>query len=201
MIRVALLDDHLAVVSGLRRVLADRRDIEVLATAADEVTLARELRGRRPDILIVGYDPARGDALSLCRRVKSRPGAPRVLLYTAYAGAALTIAARVAQADGLLGTRESAGSVIEAIRRIAGGTTVMPKVSRRAFEAAVARLDDRDLPVFSMLLDGAPVPEIAEGLLTDERRAARRVQELLARICSSDELGEAQGSMRPRRMA
>ena len=130
MIRVALLDDHPAVVSGLRRLLADDADMEVLAAAADEVTLARELRGRRPDILIVDYDPARGDALSLCRRVKARPGAPRVLLYTAYAGAALTIAARAAQADGLLDKSESGAALIAAIRRIAGGTTVMPKVSR-----------------------------------------------------------------------
>jgi DNA-binding NarL/FixJ family response regulator len=150
MIRLALLDDHLAAVSGLRRVLVHARDVEVLAAAADEVTLARELRGRRPDILIVGYEPARGDALSLCRRVKARPGAPRVLLYTAYAGAALTIAARIAQADGLLDTSESAGTVIDVIRRMAGGEVVMPKVSRRAFEAAVARLDDRDQAQGSM---------------------------------------------------
>jgi DNA-binding NarL/FixJ family response regulator len=201
MIRLALLDDHLAAVSGLRRVLVHARDVEVLAAAADEVTLARELRGRRPDILIVGYEPGRGDALSLCRRVKARPGAPRVLLYTAYAGAALTIAARIAQADGLLDTSESAGTVIDVIRRMAGGEVVMPKVSRRAFEAAVARLDDRDLPVFAMLLDGAPLAEIADGLLTDERRAARRVRELVGRICSGAEPGEAQGSMSPRRIA
>jgi hypothetical protein len=32
-------------------------------------------------------------------------------------------------------------------------------VSRSAFEAAVARLDDSDPPIFAMLLDGAPIPE------------------------------------------
>ena len=110
MIRLALLDDHPAVLSGLHRVFAQAPDMEVLAAAADEVTLARELRGRRPDILIVDYDPARGDALSLCRRIKSRPDTPRVLVYTAYAGPALTIAARVAQADGLLDKSESAAN-------------------------------------------------------------------------------------------
>ena len=108
MIRLALLDDHPAVLSGLQRLFAPARDMEVLAAAADEVALARELRGRRPDILIVDYDPARGDALSLCRRVKARPDTPRVLVYTAYAGPALTIAARVAQADGVIDKSESA---------------------------------------------------------------------------------------------
>ena len=71
MIRLALLDDHPAVLAGLQRLLAPARDMEVLGAAADEVALARALRGRRPDVLIVDYDPGRGDALALCRRIKA----------------------------------------------------------------------------------------------------------------------------------
>jgi len=182
MIRIALLDDHPAVLAGLQRLLQPARDMEVLAAAADEVALARALRGRRPDVLIVDYDPGRGDALALCRRVKGRPGTPRVLIYTAYAGPALTIAARAAQADGLVDKREPAQALMTAIRGIADGENVMPTVSRGEFEAAVARLDDSDLPIFAMLLDGAPVPTIAEGLRTDEREAARRAQRVVGRL-------------------
>jgi len=69
-----------------------------------------------------------------------------------------------------------------AIRRIANGETVLPTVSRSEFEAAVARLTDTDLPIFAMLLDGAPVPAIAEGLRTDEREAAHRAQKIVARL-------------------
>jgi DNA-binding NarL/FixJ family response regulator len=154
----------------------------VLAAADDEVTLARELAGRRPDVLIVDYDPSRGDALALCRRVKARPDTARVLIYTAYGSPTLAIAARAAQADGLLDKSEPAPALIAAIRRIADGKSVMPVVSRSEFEAAVARLDDTDLPIFAMLLDGAPVPAIAEGLQTDERVAAHRAQKVVARL-------------------
>lgn len=182
MIRLALLDDHPAVLVGLQRLLAPAHDMEVLAAGADEVTLARELDGRRPDVLIVDYDPSRGDALALCRRVKARPESPRVLIYTAYGGAALAIAARAAQADGLLDKSAPAPTLIAAIRGIADGKRVMPMVSRSDFEAAVARLDDTDLPIFAMLLDGAPVPVIAEGLQTDERAAAHRAQKIVARL-------------------
>ena len=182
MIRIALLDDHPAVLAGLQRLLQPARDMEVLAAAADEVALARALRGRRPDVLIVDYDPGRGDALALCRRIKDRQGTPRVLIYTAYAGPALTIAARAAQADGLVDKREPARALMTAIRRIADGENIMPTVSRGEFEAAVARLDDADLPIFAMLLDGAPVPTIAEGLRTDEREAARRAQRVVGRL-------------------
>jgi hypothetical protein len=43
-------------------------------------------------------------------------------------------------------------------------------------------LQATDLPIFAMLLDGAPVPAIAEGLRTDEREAARRAQEIVGRL-------------------
>jgi DNA-binding NarL/FixJ family response regulator len=182
MIRIALLDDHPAVLVGLQRLLAPAADLEVLAAAADAVTLAHELDGRRPDVLIVDYDPGRGDALALCRRVKARPDTPFVLIYTAYSSAALAVAARAAQADGLVDKSQPAPMLISAIRRIAHGERVIPKVSRGDFEAAVARLDDTDLPIFAMLLDGAPVPAIAEELQTDEREAAHRAQKVVARL-------------------
>jgi DNA-binding NarL/FixJ family response regulator len=132
MIRLALLDDHSVVLGGLQRLLSPARDMEVLAAASDEVALARALRGRRPDVLIVDYDPARGDALALCRRVKARPDTPRVLIYTAYASPALAIAARAAQADGLLDKSEPVAALIAAIRRIADGDTVVRRSARGA---------------------------------------------------------------------
>jgi DNA-binding NarL/FixJ family response regulator len=141
-IRLALLDDHPAVLAGLQRLLEPARDIEVLAAASDEVALARALGGRRADVVIVDYDPARGDALSLCRRMKSRPDPPRVLFYTAYASPALTIAARAARADGVVDKSETAAALLHAIRRIADGETVLATLARADFEAAVCRFDD-----------------------------------------------------------
>jgi DNA-binding NarL/FixJ family response regulator len=119
MIRLALLDDHPAVLTGLQRLLEPVHDMEVLAAADDEVALARALDGRRADVVMLDYDPERGDALALCRRMKSRPEAPRVLIYTAYASPALTIAARAVQADGVVDKSETAATLLDAIRRIA----------------------------------------------------------------------------------
>ena len=43
MIRLALLDDHPAVLAGLQRLIGPARDMEVLAAAGNAVALAREL--------------------------------------------------------------------------------------------------------------------------------------------------------------
>ena len=182
MIRLGVLDDHPAVLAGLRRLLEPARDLEVLAAAGSEVVLARELGGRRIDVLILDYDPGRGDPLALCRRIKARPAGPKVLIYTAYMSPALAIAARAAQVDGLLDKSAPAAEFLEAIRCVANGETMIPAVTRADFEAAVARLDDTDVPIFAMLIDGASVPAIAEGLRSDEGEAARRADHVVGRL-------------------
>ena len=202
MIRVALLDDHPVVLTGLQRLLASANDVDVVAAAGDPTSLARALDGRRADIVIADYDPTRNDTLAVCRRIKSRDTAPRMLLYTAYASPALAIAARAAQADGLVDKSEPAAVLLNAIRRIADGETVIPTVGREAFEAAVSRLDERDLPLFAMLLDGESVSGIADALRSDvgdtARRAHRVVQRLRPRLPRD---GHAYGSTSPRRIA
>jgi DNA-binding NarL/FixJ family response regulator len=144
--------------------------------------LVRALDGRRADVLISDYDPARGDGLALCSRIKSRPRPPRVVFYTAYATPAFAVAARAAQADAVVDKSAPAAVLLNAIRRVAEGETAIPVVGREAFEAAVERLDDGDLPVFAMLLDGVPMADIAEALDRDEREAGRHVRRVLRRL-------------------
>ena len=182
MLRVALLDDHPAVLAGLRRLIDSEPDLTVAAVAPTPADLARGLDGLRPDVLILDYDLARDDGLAHCRRIKSRPNPPAVIIYSAYAGPALTLAARAAQADGVIDKAASVHSLLTALRRVANGEQVLPAVPRDAFESAVARLDDDDLPVFAMLLDREPLDSIAEALRTHPAEVTRRAQRIVGRL-------------------
>jgi DNA-binding NarL/FixJ family response regulator len=182
MLRLALLDDHPAVLAGLRRLIDAEPDLHVAAVAANAAELARELDGLRPDVLILDYDLARDDGLAHCRRIKSRPNPPAVIIYSAYAGPALTLAARAAQADGVIDKAEPVTALLSAVRRAANGDVVMSPVPRDAFEAAVARLDDEDLPVFAMLLDREPLHSIAQALRVEQGEVNRRAMRIVGRL-------------------
>jgi DNA-binding NarL/FixJ family response regulator len=182
MLRIALLDDHPAVLVGLRRLIDAEPDLAVAAVAADPPELARQLDGIRPDVLILDYDLVRHDGLAQCRRIKSRPNPPAVVIYSAYAGPALTLAARVAQADAVVDKADPVQALLAAVRRAARGEVVMGDVPRDAFEAAVARLEDEDLPVFAMLLDREPYDSIAEALRIDQSEVAWRAQRIVGRL-------------------
>jgi DNA-binding NarL/FixJ family response regulator len=182
MLRIALLDDHPAVLAGLRRLIDAEPDLTVAAVAASAPELARKLNGLRPDVVILDYDLARDDGLAHCRRIKSRPNPPAVIIYSAYAGPALTLAARAAQADALVDKAEPVKTLLTTVRHVAIGEVVTSPIPREAFEAAVARLEDDDLAVFAMLLDGEPPASIAEALRIDPAEVSWRAQRVVGRL-------------------
>jgi DNA-binding NarL/FixJ family response regulator len=163
-IRIAVLDDHPAVLAGLERLVQRAEDLVGVAFTGVEAELRERLAAARADVVVVDYDVSRGDGLGACLRLKEQPEPPRVLVYSSYAGPALAVAARIAGADALVSKSGSVASLLSAIRRVAAGATVMPAVARDVQEAAMSRLDDADAAVAAMLLAGASQREVAEAL-------------------------------------
>jgi DNA-binding NarL/FixJ family response regulator len=119
MLRVAILDDHPAVLAGLRRFFDPQHDLSVIAAAATVAELTHQLDGTRADVLVLDYDLTRSDGLSHCQRIKCRSRAPAVVIYSAYSGHALVLAARVAGADGVVDKTEPVQHLLAAIRAAA----------------------------------------------------------------------------------
>jgi DNA-binding NarL/FixJ family response regulator len=182
LIHIAVLDDHPAVVAGLRRLIEPEGDLTVVAAAATAPELARQLDGARADVLVLDHDPGRADGLAHCRRIKDRLNPPGVVIYSAYAGPAAILAARAANADAVVDKADDVQVLLCAIRAVARGDTMLPPVPRDAFESAVNRLEDDDLPIFAMLLDREPVDVIANTLGTERGEISWRVQRIIGRL-------------------
>jgi DNA-binding NarL/FixJ family response regulator len=105
-----------------------------------------------------------------------------VIVYSAFAKQALALPARVAHADAVVDKAGPVSSLLSAIRAVARGETLLPPVPRAAYDAATARLDDEDLPVFAMLLDGETVPVIADALRAETEEIAWRAQRIIGRL-------------------
>jgi DNA-binding NarL/FixJ family response regulator len=181
-IRVAILDDHPAVLAGLERLANSAPDLDPVATAATPKALWRALDGRGADVVVVDYDLARGDGLAVCQRLKERPRPPAVVVYSAYAGPALAVAARIARADALVNKSAPVDELLSAIRRVAGGKTVLPAVNHDLHHAAMSRLDDDDVAVAAMLLSGTSLQGIAATLGIERRDVASRARRIIARL-------------------
>lgn len=182
MLRVAVLDDHPAVLAGLQRLLVSTPDLQPVAAVHSAQELLRQLDRSRPDVVVADYDLARGDGLSLCQALKERVMSPAVVIYSAYAGPGLAISARIAGADALVDKRSPANELLDAVRRAGAGQTDLPAASAEHQEAAIARLAPGDVPIAAMLLAGTSHQGIAETLATDRGDIVRRVRRIVGQL-------------------
>jgi len=182
MIRVLVVDDHPALRTGLVALLRGEPGMVPVAAAADVHAAAAESARHEPDVVLADYHLRGGDGLSLCLDLKSAPDPPRVLIYTAFAGDGLSLAAAVAGADGVVDKGARADELFDALRTVAGGRVTLPRRSPDLLGTLSALLAPDDLPVLGMRLEGTPVPDIAEVLDVTEAQVGDRLRGILAKL-------------------
>ncbi len=182
MIRIIVVDDHPALRAGLDTVLAAEPGIVPVGSAGSAGELWPVLTTCKPDVVLLDYHLPGADGLQVCRRIKARLLAPKVVLYSAYAGSELSIPATLAGADGVLGKGIPARELYEAIRRVFSGQRVVPPIPPQLIRDARERVGEEDLPLLGMLLHQTPVPEIAPVLNVDNATVERRIDSMIARL-------------------
>jgi DNA-binding NarL/FixJ family response regulator len=159
--RLLVVDDHPAVRAGLRDMLNDEADFEVVAvtaTAEQGVELAER---ERIDVAVVDYQLRGRNGLWLSRKLKRLAEPPAVVIYSAYADGVLRAAAVVAQADAIVSKGELGHELCEAIRRAASGEPRLPALPSWLAETLRRRLDSEQQAIFGMLLAGIAPAEAA----------------------------------------
>lgn len=146
--------------------------------AADSL---RELTGRPVDLALIDFHLPDGDGLSLCCDLQALPEAPRVVIYSAFAGPRLAVAAAVAGAAAVLPKGEPVDKMFALLRSVAAGGVVSPTAPPELLERWRAGLDAADMPVLGMSMARTPPEEIAA--VTGEDLDAVRTR--IRRIASS----------------
>jgi DNA-binding NarL/FixJ family response regulator len=195
-LRVLVADDHAAVRAGVQAVLAREPDLQPVGGAATAEQALAKARDRRPDVAVVDHRLEAGDGLTLTRQLKALPDPPAVLLYSANADAALTVAAVVAGADGIVGKGADAEELCDAIRFVASGRVVRPPILPTTLRSTAELLDPADVPILGMLVHRTPPAEIARVLGISEQRLDGRRWAMLRRITGREGRRPARPTLR-----
>jgi DNA-binding NarL/FixJ family response regulator len=183
MIRIVVVDDHPALRAGLRTVIESEPGLVYAGeSSGSEESLWPLLHAVRPDLILLDYHLPKGDGLQLCYRIKRDRPAPRVAVFTAYAGPELIVPARLAGADALFGKGLGARELFEAIRRVHGGEDLLGEPPAAALRATIAGIPQADRALVGMLLDGASEQEVARTLGVAPRDVQHAVQRILSRL-------------------
>lgn len=180
--RLLVVDDHPAVRAGLRELLANEADFEVVATVATAEAGVEVAGGEPIDVAVVDYQLGGRNGLWLSRKLKRLPHPPGVLIYSAYTDGVLAAAAVVAQADSIVNKGRVGSDLCHEIRRTASGEGHLPPLPPRLGESLRRRLDNDEQAIFGMLLAGLEPAEVAATLGLSAAAIESRLCDLLRRL-------------------
>lgn len=160
-IKVLIVDDDALVRSALVLMLGGRADLTIVGEAGDGEQGVIAARDLQPDVVLMDIRMPGIDGIEATRRLVARPGAPRVIVLTTFDTDEHVFAAIAAGAEGFLVKDTSPSDLIDAIKTVASGESMLsPSVTT----TLVAHLRGAQ----SQSPENEGVPRLA--LLTDRER-------------------------------
>jgi DNA-binding NarL/FixJ family response regulator len=195
MIRVVLAEDHTLVREGIRTLLGLVSDIELVGEAADGEQALRVVEQVRPDVLVLDMRMPKGDGLWLVTELASRGRLPPTLVLTTFDDDEAALAIIVAGARGFLLKDVTLERLVDAVRVVAsGGTVLRPGLSQRAERAhaalgasvpaspETAEITTREREVLRLLVAGYSNREIGRALFVAEGTVKNHVSNILNKL-------------------
>ena len=188
-LRVILADDHQIVRQGIRT-LVERQGVQVVAEAADGLTLIEQVRLHLPDLAIVDVSMPGLNGIDATRQMLAALPTLAVVLLTMHDEELHVSAALRAGVRGYVLKTQAADELLDAIRTVSmGGTYLSPKVSRMVVSAYVSGTDSaadplsaRERIVLQLIAEGRTTKDIAATLnltvKTAESYRARLMEKL-----------------------
>ncbi|MFG2089199.1 MULTISPECIES: response regulator [unclassified Spirillospora] len=202
-IRVVLADDQPLIRAGLRVLVADTPDLEIVGEAGTGAEAVRLVEDVHPDVVVMDIRMPGMDGIEATRRIT----AARVLMLTTFDDDDYVYGALRAGASGFLVKDMALEEILSAIRVVAGGDALIaPSVTRRLIEEFAARpegppapepavaatrrppggITEREREVLTLVGRGMSNHEIAGELFISVATAKAHVARLLAKLDARD---------------
>ncbi|MDX3524309.1 response regulator transcription factor [Streptomyces scabiei] len=200
-VRILLADDQPLVRSGLRVLIADHPDLEVVgeaATGAEAVQLVREVN---PDIVVMDIRMPGMDGIEATRLITADRATTRILILTTFDEDDYVYGALRAGASGFMVKDMALDDILAAVRVVAAGDALIaPGVTRRLIADFVGRpavvpersprpvegITEREREVLTLVGRGRSNTEIAEDLFITVATAKSHVSRLLTKLGARD---------------
>ena len=197
-IKVLIADDHAVVREGTRRILEQEPDMQVVGEAGDGEEAVNLATSLKPDVAIIDIAMPIMDGIEATKRIKAASPSINVLILSAYDDDQFIFSLLEAGAAGYLLKSIRSRELIDAIRAVYSGESVLhPSIARKVLNRFVSTsgkpegqetsgvLSDREIEVLKLAAKGLSNQDIAEKLCL----SIRTVQGHLGHIFNKLQVG------------
>jgi DNA-binding NarL/FixJ family response regulator len=195
-IRVLLVDDDALMRAGLASILSSDPTLDVVGEAADGRDAVERVDTLRPDVVLMDVRMPEVDGITATRDVVAASPDTRVVILTTFEDDEYIFGALTAGASGFLLKRTTPESLIEAIKAVAAGDSLLsPSVTRRVIDRMAAlpsgealldrrlgELTARERDVLEQIARGLSNAEIAGALVIEESTVKTHVKRILLKL-------------------
>ena len=200
-VRVLIVDDQSMIRGGFEALLNAQDGITVVGTASDGEGIAEAVAELRPDVVLMDIRMPHVGGLEATRTVLEMPGTPpKIIMLTTFDADEYVFAALRAGASGFLLKDSTPQELVQAVRVVAGGESLLaPKATRaliadfvarpersRGAQASLSVLTERELDVLRLVARGLANREIAESLVMAEQTVKTHVSRILGKLALRD---------------
>ncbi|MGI4832152.1 MAG: response regulator [Janthinobacterium lividum] len=198
MIRLFLVDDHLAVRVGLRALLTTQADLDlrVVGEASNGLELLAQLPTTPADVVLLDFNMPGMNGLETARQLKEHYPGVRILALSMLAEEQYIIDMLAAGAHGYVLKSGSSVEIVQGVQAVAAGQAFLgtaaglvalhklpasQEPAPAAAPAGVTLLSKREHEVLQLIAQGLTTSEMAEKLFTSKRTVETHRQNILAK--------------------
>ena len=191
-IKVFLLDDHEIVRRGVRELLENEDDIEVVGEAGTVAQALDRAALVTPDVALLDVQLPDGSGVSVCRDLRSERPELKCLMLTSFSDDEALVEAVMAGASGYLLKQVRGSNIVDAVRRVAAGESLLdPNLTSRVIERIrrgpeederLKHLTAQEHRILDLLAVGKTNRQIASELFLAEKTVKNYVSNLLAKM-------------------
>lgn len=192
MIKVMIVDDHTVLRDGIRSILDVEEDLQLVGEAESGEGLLEKLAKIVPDVIVLDINLQNKNGIELIPLIKERHPACKILILTMFDHDEYFKSALREGADGYLLKDASSMEVIDAIRKIHKGNSIIhPKMASKLisyhriqsdFTLQENELTNREKEVLNQLVRGKSNKEIADHLSISDKTVKIHVNKIYKKL-------------------
>lgn len=193
-IRILLVDDHKILRHGLRSLIEQQRDLEVIAEAEDGRTALRLAGKLSPDVVIIDIAMPGLNGIEATRMITSQKPSPRVIALSMHSDRRFVMGMFKAGASAYLIKDSAFEELIQAIHAVmAHGTYLSHQLANIVLKDYIRRFPDdagsilsvlsaREREVLQLLAEGKSTKQIAENLGVSVKTVETHRHQIMAKV-------------------